>query len=119
MIATKLYQHISLDYLDLMTEGDNEMRNTMIVMLLDELPMEIAKMRPLYEAQDWNELREVSHKMKSTLAFIGNDAMTEANKKLELIAKNPSGTEAVKELIAILENHVPNVLGDLEDCLNS
>jgi HPt (histidine-containing phosphotransfer) domain-containing protein len=119
MIATKMYQNISLDYLDLMTEGDNEMRNTMLAMLLDELPAEIAKMRPLFEAKDWHELREVSHKMKSTLAFIGNDTMTEANKKLELIAKNPEGNEAIKGLILILEEHVPIVMEDLEDCLNN
>jgi HPt (histidine-containing phosphotransfer) domain-containing protein len=119
MIATKLYQNISLDYLDLMTEGDNDMRNTMLVMLIEELPAEIAKMRPLFEARDWLELREVSHKMKSTLAFIGNDTMTEANKKLELIAKNLAGAEVSGNLIAILEEKLPIVMEDLHDCLNN
>lgn len=110
------YQFLNLDYLELMADGDEEMKATMIEMLVEELPEEMEKMKQLHEASDWNELREVSHKMKSTLAFVGNDAMTEANKEVEEIGKS-GGTENVErlpELLGILSDIYPKALEELK-----
>ena len=60
------YQFLNLDYLNMMSDGDDDMKATMIEMLVEEIPEEMEKMKELYTATDWNELREVSHKMKST-----------------------------------------------------
>ena len=87
------FQFIDLSYLDLMADGDDDMKQTMIEMLLDEVPTEMEKMTDLHQSEDWKELREVSHKMKSTLSFIGNSAMTEANKTVENIAKSQEGLD--------------------------
>lgn len=108
------YQFINLDYLDLMSDGDEEMKATMIDMLLEEVPEEMAKMQDLYAAQDWKELREVSHKMKSTLSFIGNDAMTQANQQIEEIAKEGKGTDDLPPLLATLMEIYPKALEELK-----
>lgn len=110
------YQFIKLDYLELMADGDEDMKATMLEMLVEELPEEMEKMRQLYQNRDWNELREVSHKMKSTLGFVGNDAMTEANKEVEEIGKS-GGTENVEqlpELLGVLFDLYPKVLTELK-----
>lgn len=104
---------INLDYLEMMTGGDSDMRQTMLEMLLDELPTEIGKMRPLVESKNWNELKEVSHKMKSTLAFIGNDGMTLANREIENICKSLNGTEDLSSLVETLENLLSPILTQL------
>jgi len=108
------YQFINLSYLDLMSDGDEEMKATMIEMLLEEVPEEMSKMQDLYEAKDWKELREVSHKMKSTLSFIGNDAMTTANQQVEEIAKDGEGTDALPALLATLLEIYPKALEELK-----
>lgn len=54
-MITKTCYHINLDYLDMMTDGDGEMRDTMLTMLMDELPAEVSKMRPLLTDASWNE----------------------------------------------------------------
>ena len=110
------YQFLNLDYLELMADGDDDMKATMLEMLVEELPEEMEKMRQLHTEADWNELREVSHKMKSTLAFVGNDAMTEANKQVEEIGKS-GGTENVEklpELLRVLFDIYPKVLEELK-----
>ena len=114
-MSTAVYNHIKLDYLDLMSDGDPDMKKTMLEMLLAELPEEFAKMRSLSDQSNWEELGNVSHKMKSTLAFVGNDEMTNSNKKLELLAKNASETELISGLIEILESKLKEVMLELEE----
>ena len=107
------FQFIDLSYLDLMADGDDEMKQTMIEMLLEEIPEEMEKMKTLQEAGNWKELREVSHKMKSTLSFIGNSIMTEANKRIEDIAKSEERLEELPNLLGILLEIYPSTLEEL------
>lgn len=110
------YQFLNLDYLDMMADGDDDMKATMIEMLVEEIPEEMEKMKQLYADTDWNELREVSHKMKSTLGFVGNGAMTAANGEIEDIAKTggADGGEKLPELLGILLNIYPNAVAELK-----
>ena len=106
--------HTNLDYLKLMADGDRDMEQTMLEMLLSELPEEFAKMKSLYQEQNWEELSKVSHKMKSTLAFIGNEDVTAANKQIEQLAKSEVGLEIIESLMATFENRLPDILAELK-----
>ncbi len=88
MSTTISYQHINLEYLETMTGGDAEMMNQMLTMLIDEIPSEIIKMQESVVLKDWEEIFQLSHKLKTTLAFIGNDDMTSLNKTIEHCSRN-------------------------------
>ena len=105
---------INLDYLRLMADNDDEMIQTMLGMLLEELPEEMGKIQELFQAENWAELTRVSHKMKSTLAFVGNDAMTNANKELERITKYKTSLHLAPSLVAILDANLPQVMQALK-----
>ncbi len=105
---------INLDYMDMMSDGDPDMKKVMLEMLLEEIPQELVKMREVHTASDWNGLASVAHKMKSTLSFVGNDSMTNANKELESIGKSQEGTDKVAGLIEVLENTSVPVLVELK-----
>lgn len=105
--------YINLDYLKLMSGGDQEMEQTILVMLLDELPTEFEKMKTLHKEENWAELGNVSHKMKSTLAFIGNDILTEANSKIETYSKNEENLEEVDHLMLTFEEILPSIMDAL------
>jgi HPt (histidine-containing phosphotransfer) domain-containing protein len=109
---------INLDYMDMMSDGDADMKKVMLEMLLEEIPQELQKMHEAHTSADWSGLASVSHKMKSTLAFVGNDAMTSANKELESIGKTQNGTDRVSELIAVLEENATPVLHELKKVLD-
>jgi HPt (histidine-containing phosphotransfer) domain-containing protein len=117
MTTTATY--INLDYLRLMSDGDADMEKVMLDMLLIELPTEFEKMKNLCVAQEWEELSRVSHKMKSTLAFVGNDEMTEANKAIESFTKNNENLEDVAGHIATMERFMQPVMQELEAALSS
>lgn len=105
---------INLDYLRLMAGEDEEMVQTMLDMLLEELPEEFGKIKTLNESKDWDELRELSHKMKSTLAFVGNKEMTEANQEIERLAKSHRDQHKIGELIDVMEQFYPFVMQELK-----
>ncbi len=111
----KIYKYINLDYLDMMSDGDDSMKKTMLEMLLEELPLEFGKMTELLEQKNWETLSSVSHKMKSTLSFVGNEEMNNANQQIEHVAKSDPSSESLKGLINLLEELCPKVISELEE----
>ena len=113
----KTYNYINLDYMDMMSDGDDSMKKVMLEMLLEELPQEVMKMTDLLEQENWETLASVSHKMKSTLAFVGNDEMTSANKQVEQITKSdpdPS-KDAISDLVNVLVKLYPMAISELKE----
>ncbi len=108
------FAHIDLSYLNLMSDGDDSMKKVMLEMLFEELPTEINAMRALLDGANWQELGSVSHKMKSTLSFVGNESMTEANKSIEENVKAESELNAIPGHIETLENMLPQVMEELK-----
>lgn len=107
------YQYIQLDYLETMTDGDPDMMQTMLDMLIMEIPEEIEKMNVALAAQDWEELFQLSHKMKTTLSFIGNEEIIEANKTVEHNARHRENLDTVPSLVATIDNLGAKVVNEL------
>jgi len=114
MVSNNAYQFINLDYLELMSDGDDSMKKVLLEMLIEELPEEITKMRALQQASNWADLGSVSHKMKSTLSYVGNDTMTSANKTIELQAKDQNSTGEIPALMDTLETNLDRVMTELK-----
>jgi len=108
------YKYINLEYLELMADGDPEMKVVMLDMLITELPEELAKMRKEFDEQDWEVLGATSHKMKSTLSFVGNPQMTEANKEIESICKAKDDPQQIGKMISTMEALVPGILLEIK-----
>jgi HPt (histidine-containing phosphotransfer) domain-containing protein len=108
------FQHINLEYLEKMTEGDRALERDMLKVLVKELQAEIPTMRALHAAGNWRELAEVSHRLKNSLAYAGNAAMTKTNGEIELIARRGQGVEKLPGLLAGLEAALPPILAELQ-----
>lgn len=107
------FRYISLDYLDKMSGGDQDTQKLLLEMLINELPQATTEMKQLFASQNWADLRNASHKMKSTLAFVGNQKMTRANKKiLETLTNSKTGQHLQREM-QLLEDLAPKVLLEL------
>ena len=108
------YQYIDLNYLEEMSYGDAELKATMLDMLFDELPAELSKMRAHTDAQEWPQLSSVSHKMKSTLSFIGCDPLTEANRNIELATKSGEHLDDLPAWMTQMEQYYELVMPELK-----
>lgn len=107
------YQHINLEYLELMADGDESMKKIMLEMLLEELPVELQKMRGQLDANDWEGLKSTSHKMKSTLSYVGNEEMTVANSEIEKITKDSGDHSRLPSLMATVESQFEKIMPEL------
>lgn len=107
------YSYINLDYMDLMADGDQDMKKTMLEMLLEELPDEVGKIITLSESKDLKTLKAVSHKLKSTLAFVGYELMDKTNKEIERIAHDESDLSKLSVLAKDMGNYCTEVLAEL------
>ena len=100
--------------MDLMADGDDSMKKIMLDMLIEELPVELKKMRAHQQSATWDDLGNVSHKMKSTLAYVGNDEMTNANKQVESICKFGGDLSQLDDLVTALEQKFHQVFLELQ-----
>jgi PAS domain S-box-containing protein len=106
--------YIDLSYMELMSDGDVEIKKLMLELLFDEPLEEFKKMKQFFSVQDWTGLKAVSHKMKSTLAFVGNAELTDKNKEVEKIAMAESGMDKLPALIDSLEDIYKKALVELK-----
>ena len=102
-----------------MTDGDNDMKATMLEMLLEEMPVEIEKMKDHLEAQEWESLFKAAHKMKSTLSFIGNESMTQANISIEHNAKHEENFDQIPQMLSVLENTYLNAVLEIQAAIQA
>jgi HPt (histidine-containing phosphotransfer) domain-containing protein len=103
----------------MMTDGDTDMKQTMLEMILEEIPQEVKKMRDCANNSDWKNLNEVSHKFKSTLSYIGSEVMNDANLIIEQASKTNENLEDLDRQLTILEQNEPLVLQDLRNALDT
>ena len=113
MSTTLSFQHINLQYLDTMTGGDAEMMQQMLDMLTDEIPTELAKMREAATSADWEEIFQISHKLKTTLAFIGNANMVSLNGTIEHCTRHKVSLDEVPALVEQLSDAGVPVVDEL------
>lgn len=94
---------IDLSYMDLMADGDKDMKKVMLELLFEEPIQDIQSMYEMVRNSDYDAIKKVSHKMKSTLAFVGNNKLTETNKKIEFIAKSEDNVDQLPGLVETLD----------------
>lgn len=101
-MSVATFRHINLEYLETMTDGDADMMQTMLEMLIAEIPEEMDNMKQCAEKEDWNEIFQISHKMKTTLSYIGNTEMIELNRQIEHDARHREDISTLPARIATL-----------------
>ena len=76
------YRHIQLGYLDTIADGDQELRGTLLGMVIGELGAALPEIQRHLAGEDWEALHQLVHQLKSTLAFVGNDELAALNQHL-------------------------------------
>jgi signal transduction histidine kinase/CheY-like chemotaxis protein len=83
-IHLKKFESINLNCLKDYCDGDEECQKALIAQYLKDIPCNISNLKHAIQKKNFNEIKAISHKMKSTVALFG---MTETRGQLELIEK--------------------------------
>lgn len=97
-------EKIDLSYMELIIDGDAEMKKEMLFILLSEPQEEIDTLWQKVENNDCEGIKKVCHKMKSTLAFVGNEKLSEINSEINQMADSNMITQELKTLLSNFES---------------
>lgn len=85
--------------------------------LIDRLPESIAELRSHAAEQNWDQVRAVAHKNKSSSAYTGSETLRDMFKELEFMAREESDLDQIPSRIDSLEAFVERVLKELKESL--
>ena len=105
---------INLDHLRLFTMGDSETEKMMLAEIVSELKAESAKIPSLVQQQEWHSLSRVTHKLKTTLPFIGNTHLIGLNSQMETSSRNSRDLEQIPSWAKQFTDLLPEVISTLE-----
>jgi signal transduction histidine kinase/CheY-like chemotaxis protein len=83
-IYLKTHENVNLDSLKAYCDGDEDCQKALVAQYLKDFPGYINKLRQAIQINNFTEIKNISHKMKSSVALFG---MTETRGQLERIEK--------------------------------
>ncbi|MGQ0828566.1 MAG: Hpt domain-containing protein [Bacteroidota bacterium] len=92
-------QVINLDYLNGLAKGNTVFVKEMIDMFLEDNPEEIQNLGQSIQNKNYTLIKEIAHKMKSTIAFMGLSPLIENElSEIEQLAINKSEINKIESL---------------------
>jgi PAS domain S-box-containing protein len=86
---------INLDYLEQLSDGDNEFVTNMIQYFIEHTPGVLESMKESCASKDWKTLRNVSHKFKPQLNFMGITSILEDVEQIEQDSNHERNLDAL------------------------
>jgi PAS domain S-box-containing protein len=90
---------IDLEYLNQLSEGDDDFSISMLSYFLDNTPTVLREMSQFYAEKDWKSLRNVAHKFKPQLTFMGIKSIFHEVETIEQNSASVVNTEEIPSLI--------------------
>lgn len=118
-MKTTHYQHINLNYLRELSDGDHEFMRDMIQTFLDNVPSYIHDFRRLKINQDHSGMQGFAHKMKATFLFMGIEALSKDSANIESQCKQGNNQEEIEKLLNKMEPQFISVVRELQDALKN
>ncbi len=89
----------NLTYLKELAKGDTNFINEMVTIFLTENPEELKTLESSIQAHNYDQIKMISHHMKSTIPFVGIDAYIGKDlMDIEKLAEEKTGIDTIKIL---------------------
>lgn len=112
-------KHINLEYLKNMSGGNYATIKDLAAIFMDEVPKLLQSMEDSVEKQDWNELRTIAHKSKSSLSIFGMNNLANEMSTLEKMAKDEKDTENYPNIISDFRSSCHEAIDELNAFLET
>ncbi|MGZ3883849.1 MAG: Hpt domain-containing protein [Bacteroidia bacterium] len=105
----------NLDYLYDLSKGDTEFIREMIGIFLSENPSEISRLEKGIAEKNYDVIRHASHKLRSTLPFVGLDRLIEKETiEIEGLANDHTNLPRIKELFGKVKDICQKAFAELQ-----
>ena len=108
------YQHIDLSMLYEASNGQDAFVMAVAGKLIKKLPEAIQELRGHWKEGDYDQIRAVAHRTKSSAAYTGAAEMKERFRALEHMAREMEDVEEIPDVIDDLDDYVTEVVAELK-----
>lgn len=111
------YKHIDLAYLRLMSAGSTAAEEEMLKLLLTDLSEQLPKLEAAIEKTQWEAIKHISHHLKSSFSFVGNDQLLSAIRAVEQLAERQEAYDEIARSWLLIKEVIPEVQAELKRAL--
>jgi len=109
----------NLDYLKTMADGDENTLNLYLNTIVESTPNELVVLQQQYDDKNWEELRKIAHKMKSTIAYLGIENIKNEIQQIENDAYEKKNLDMLGELIIKVDKYTKKGLEEIKADLHN
>jgi PAS domain S-box-containing protein len=92
-------KHTDLTFLRTVSKGNKEFVNKIVNSFITQATVDLEKFQQALEAQDWEGIHFIAHKMKSSIHFVGIKELHNTVRDIEKYAQQKSNYEALTQLV--------------------
>lgn len=107
-----LYYNLSKVYA--ISDNDVEFAKQIVVLFLEEVPVEIKNIKQGLEEKDYNMVYHAAHKIKPTLDLLGMDLAYEDVVAVENWSRNKGKKKEIKDIVKSLKEYVSKTVKELK-----
>jgi PAS domain S-box-containing protein len=104
-----------LNYLEEISEGDKEFSATMISYFIDNTPKVIENLKEKVGNKNWEGVRQIAHKLKPQLVYMGIHIIEEDVEQIEQYAHLKENLEKIPPMVAKTEQVCLLAMGQLKE----
>ncbi|MBS4012178.1 MAG: Hpt domain-containing protein [Bacteroidetes bacterium] len=91
------------EYLDELSDDDLDFKKNMILFFIENAPLSLEEIKLQHSNKNWKALREITHKYKPQIGFMGIKSIAEELETLEQSASKEVNIDAMPGLIERIE----------------
>lgn len=92
-------KYFDLSYLEEISEGDRDFSSTMISYFIDNTPSVMENLEKKVGEHDWDEVRQIAHKLKPQVVYMGIHQVEEDIEQVEHLAQHREKLEQIPALV--------------------
>ena len=89
-----------LEYLQEISDGDKEFSATMITYFIENTPGVLENLKEKIQGKDWEEVRQIAHKLKPQIVYMGIHAI---ENEVELMEQNANKKQNLDQITPMFE----------------
>jgi CheY-like chemotaxis protein len=117
--STATLKYIDLSYLKQLAEGDNEFVAEMIALFIEQTPAEIEKLEICLLKKEWESMRILSHKLRSSVSFAGIKELEGWLLAIEEYSEKGTHLDQIPGLVSRVRETCFKAIAELEQELKS
>jgi HPt (histidine-containing phosphotransfer) domain-containing protein len=118
--ATTLAPRIDLTYLKQIADGNDAFIIEMLEMFLNKTPQALEEMNTYFKEQNWQELRQIAHRIKPSFTYIGLPDIQKTLSEIErMTIETPQEPQIVNDLLVRVDQVSCSIFSQLQQELRS